>query len=211
MLTGNKDTEYIVLSNLDDRTLFNYCQTDKSAKKICSNDAFWKSRFTYKFGEKYLKFKSGGKNWKKFYLEIVSIIDMDDINQVELLDENEYIDFLRKIFKLSLDKPDVFNFFEKIFPNRIDPIFLEPESAMLIQKNFNPGLSPFKQLLGEGVTSMKILKNVLEQLDLDVNEIKIKNNLSANEEQYLKQPVILRYIDVVENDPNFSNEKYIKL
>lgn len=44
-LSGNKDTDYLILKNMDDETLLNYCVSDKYANQICKNEQFWKERF----------------------------------------------------------------------------------------------------------------------------------------------------------------------
>lgn len=216
MLTKTKDTEYLVLSNLDDRSLLNYCKTAKSAKKICNDDNFWKLRFINKFGERYMKYKSEEKSWKQFYLEIVSFLDVDDIEEIELLSEEKYTDYLKEILLLSLDKPDVFDFFEHFLPQRTIPVFLERESAKKIlekigniidiQKIHTPLNNLVVQLLYNDVSSVKILKNILEKLNIDINDIKIKHNLSREEELYLLNEMISKAINIVEYDPNFLNK-----
>jgi hypothetical protein len=67
MLTGNKDVDLKVMSNLDDRSLFNLCISDpknKYLKKLCGDQDFWKNRLMKNFPE----FNSQNKNWKQNYL-----------------------------------------------------------------------------------------------------------------------------------------------
>jgi len=69
MLTGNKDTDYIILSKTEDVDLLSYCKTNKLAQKICNNDNFWKQRFQDKYGD-YIK-KNENRSWKDFYLGVI--------------------------------------------------------------------------------------------------------------------------------------------
>ncbi len=43
-LTGNKDTDMLVLLQLNDYDLSQVCQVNKKVKKICQDDMFWKKR-----------------------------------------------------------------------------------------------------------------------------------------------------------------------
>jgi len=46
-ITGKKDIDLIILSNLDDKTLFNFCISnpkDEYLKKLCGDESFWRNR-----------------------------------------------------------------------------------------------------------------------------------------------------------------------
>jgi len=71
LLTRNKDTDLIILSNLDDKSLFNLSISnpkDKYLKKLCADESFWLNRLKNNFPE----FKTTEKrNWKQTYLALV--------------------------------------------------------------------------------------------------------------------------------------------
>jgi hypothetical protein len=64
MLTGNKDVDLKVMSNLDDENLFNLCISEPKSNyltRLCNDETFWRNRLMKKFPE----FKAQNKNWKK--------------------------------------------------------------------------------------------------------------------------------------------------
>jgi len=71
ILTRKKDVDLIILSNLDDKTLFNFCISnpkDEYLKKLCGDESFWRNRLKNNFP----KFKTEKKrNWKQTYLALV--------------------------------------------------------------------------------------------------------------------------------------------
>ena len=65
-LTGIKDVNLLVLTNLDDESLLNLCQVNKEAARICDDENFWRNRFMGKYG----KFnKPNNLTWKRLYLK----------------------------------------------------------------------------------------------------------------------------------------------
>ena len=73
-LTGNKDTDFLILSQLDDRTLLKYCLTGKQAQKLCNDERFWRTRTYAKFGE---VVKPANETWRRFYTKRVLIHGQD--------------------------------------------------------------------------------------------------------------------------------------
>lgn len=67
-LTGRKDTDLIILSNLDDRSLLSYCQTNRYGRELCRNENFWRNRFIKKYGTGY---DLENRTWKNFYLSLL--------------------------------------------------------------------------------------------------------------------------------------------
>jgi Ankyrin repeats (3 copies) len=63
---------YALASNMDDKTLLNFCNTDKYFNlKICKDDTFWKRRLDEKY-PLLTEFKKG--TWKQFYLKMTYYI-----------------------------------------------------------------------------------------------------------------------------------------
>ena len=50
LLTGNKDVDFKILSELEDKDLIKMCNINKEAMKICNNNQnFWLNRILLKF------------------------------------------------------------------------------------------------------------------------------------------------------------------
>ena len=68
----NKDVNLIIMMELDDKSLFNFCQINKYGKKLCLNEDFWRNRLWKYYGKIY---PTEGQKWKEFYLKLVYYID----------------------------------------------------------------------------------------------------------------------------------------
>ena len=83
MLTGNKNTDYEVLYNLDDYNLGNMCQVNQYTRELCANDVFWMNRtlrrFTPIFGTveaiKNYKEQNNFNTWRKYYIDLVNFME----------------------------------------------------------------------------------------------------------------------------------------
>ena len=73
-LTGDKNLDLMILSNLDDHDLINFCLTNKYAKGLCENQNFWRNRFVDRFGEEYLEFRPEEQTWKNYYLSVLKVL-----------------------------------------------------------------------------------------------------------------------------------------
>ena len=89
ILTGNKDTDLLILDNLDDKSLINFCLVNKEANRLCSIDSFWRNRLVRKYGEESLQFKSPERTWKQFYLSILKYWDDRDDMEESMLNAAE--------------------------------------------------------------------------------------------------------------------------
>lgn len=83
MFTGNKETDKIVLSNLDDYDLGKVCSANKHLSEICKDESFWRNRTLTRFGsylgdvdkiKEYMK-KYNLSSWKKYYIYLVDFIE----------------------------------------------------------------------------------------------------------------------------------------
>ena len=70
-LTGNKDTDMIILKGLDDRDLLSLCSVDQYTSSLCRDENFWKRRTMTKYRNLY-KYKPSFMTWKEYYLKIIS-------------------------------------------------------------------------------------------------------------------------------------------
>ena len=83
MFTGNKETDKIVLSQLDDYDLASVCSTNKHLSEICKDETFWRNRTLARFGsylgdvqkiKRYMKMY-GFQTWKKYYISLVDFLE----------------------------------------------------------------------------------------------------------------------------------------
>ena len=65
--TGNKDVDFKIMENMDDKTLLNFCLTNKYISALCNYDPFWRRRFSDRIG--YGVLKPTDMSWKKYYLK----------------------------------------------------------------------------------------------------------------------------------------------
>ena len=83
MLTGTKDTDKVVLANLDDWDLVNMCSTNKYFNEICKDDSFWRNRTLARFGaflgdvEEMKKYMSARKlsTWRAYYVYLIDFLE----------------------------------------------------------------------------------------------------------------------------------------
>lgn len=73
MLTIDKNVDFIILNNLNDNDLINFCQTSSQANKTCNDQDFWFSRIIKKYSQ-YLSMDMINKykkdKWSDYYIEL---------------------------------------------------------------------------------------------------------------------------------------------
>jgi hypothetical protein len=84
-MLGVGDVDKKILLMLDDRSLFNACQTDSRYSKICQDETFWRTRYIEKFGIEAAKHKPKGTTWKKDYLQ--TVIDLENFPGIDALSD----------------------------------------------------------------------------------------------------------------------------
>ena len=67
-LTGIKDTDLLILKELDDKDLFQMCLVNKAVNRACKDENFWRERFIKTF-EDLSKYKLETESWRKYYLK----------------------------------------------------------------------------------------------------------------------------------------------
>ena len=70
--TGNKDTDFIIIDQLDDESLLSLCQTNKYLANICNDEKFWEKRFKLKNDLYHIKIKPSDISWKNYYIEVLA-------------------------------------------------------------------------------------------------------------------------------------------
>ncbi len=68
-LSGVKEIDFFILSQLDDNSLFNACLINKYVSSLCRDDELWRLKVILQHpGAK--KYKSKEKKWRKYYEEL---------------------------------------------------------------------------------------------------------------------------------------------
>ncbi len=78
-LTGIKDIDFMILNELDDKSLVNYCTTNKEANKVCNNQIFWMNRTIKTFpyvNIEILRKNKENREWSEYYID-----DLKKINR----------------------------------------------------------------------------------------------------------------------------------
>ena len=106
MISGYKDTDLLILSELDDVTLFSFCKIENSyIQKLCNDDNFWRERVKRKFG---IVKKNEDRTWKNLYLNIVHYSDKygiyDSMIKFNMLDERKKNQDLLSFFEFQVLK-----------------------------------------------------------------------------------------------------------
>lgn len=78
-MTGIKDVDLKILSEMDDKELLTICSSkNKYFYRICNNDFFWQQRYMKRFAsikKEAVDHKPIHETWKKYYLQ--TVIDLD--------------------------------------------------------------------------------------------------------------------------------------
>lgn len=108
-LTGVKDIDILILSNLNDRELLQTCAVNQYANKLCYDETLWMNRFVKKFKTGRMHYKKKGDTWRQFYLDIIYYSEHKD-----KLDKENFKENLKEFFS-SLEKNNI-NYIKSILP-----------------------------------------------------------------------------------------------
>jgi hypothetical protein len=73
MFSASRDTDFLIMEEMDDESLLNFCKVNLHTFTICNNDLFWEKRSKRNF-EELSKLKPENESWKRFYLNILYYI-----------------------------------------------------------------------------------------------------------------------------------------
>lgn len=99
MFTGNKDTDYEILYNLNDHDLGHTCQINHYTRELCKNDTFWMNRTLRRFFPilnaeelKNYKHQNGFETWRSYYIDLVNSMEnyYQDPIKNETRDRDDY-------------------------------------------------------------------------------------------------------------------------
>ena len=93
-MMGNKDTDRIILENLDDKSLIYACNTSQHFRNKVCDETFFKKRIYERYPE-FVNRKLEEETWKDFFLKIVKK-EIVLGNQYEIIEENKKEKFFEK-------------------------------------------------------------------------------------------------------------------
>ena len=108
-ITGNKETDFIVLSNLNDDDLARLCSVNKYTRDLCRDENFWMNRTIKRFNRFSTNINSDrnklGMTWKGFYFYLISALEhiyhsIYGIEQFRWKGQKAYSEILKNINKL---------------------------------------------------------------------------------------------------------------
>ena len=147
--TPQKDVNFKILENLNDRDLLNYCQTNKDAQKLCNDENFWRRRTLQKFQNIKIPY---GMSWRQYYLfrlshEII-VLEYPGIKTEVVIDKNspymlgllrrlkEHVQRYYSTFKLK-DDDKILSLIAKKVANKFIPGNDEDDESMNANESLN--------------------------------------------------------------------------
>lgn len=103
-MLGVKDLDYKVLNQLDDKSLVNFCKTNRQANTVCQNQDFWLQRIMSKFPEVGIDILNRYKNnrsWSEYYIQDLQINPYNVITKLMDASRNGRLD--QVIISLNMD------------------------------------------------------------------------------------------------------------
>ena len=78
-LTGNKDTDILIINKLNDYELGKVCQANRHVNAICNDETFWRIRIYEKYGNRLKEFdvdisKYRKTSWKDYYILLSKVV-----------------------------------------------------------------------------------------------------------------------------------------
>lgn len=78
-LTGNKDTDILIINMLNDYELGKVCQANRYVNTICNDETFWRIRIYEKYGNRLKEFdvdisKYRKTSWKDYYILLSKVV-----------------------------------------------------------------------------------------------------------------------------------------
>ena len=149
-LTGVKDLDLKILSEVNDRDLFSFCLVNKQINQICKDEHFWRNRFLSRFGQ--FK-KPTNVSWRKQYLITVSILEYQK-ELISIMQENLSPDFISG----DLSRLDYLHRKISSLNDSLEKIIYQTELLSLMERNLSPDFDSSK---------MRYLQSKLSSLNED--------------------------------------------
>lgn len=145
-LSGNKETNFLILMNLTDNELGKVCQVNKYINSLCNDDIFWMRRVyfinKYNYNEalkmkQYLEFDT----WKEYYLWLDKFKKSYNYEKNEQIEKNpeEYL----KLLLLSLKRKHIIDDIMNNYKEMKYPIWINKDEFLkIIKRNFFININP---------------------------------------------------------------------
>lgn len=117
-LTGTKDVDIKILSELPVRDLLIFCNAsrDRHTHRLCNDENMWKTRFITDYGDYEASFKDQDRSWKQYYLLVLRYAeDYENFRAVIKAIEKGYLD-VANVFSLRIVPDGDWHQWNKIFP-----------------------------------------------------------------------------------------------
>ena len=172
--TGNKQTDLIVLAQLDDVSLGRMCQTNQYFKELCRNEDFWRNRTLARFGKAIprdtMNYTRVGKEltWREYYIRLVDFVEKSFVNSIAT-EELDLIDLNYHIFDKNNDIFDeIIEHFDKYrWKNMLKQDLINPNSILVMLLAYSPeDDEPFLLRIGQVI---EIVKYILSLQDRRIN------------------------------------------
>jgi hypothetical protein len=184
-LTGIADTDFQILLNLDPISLFNLCQTNQYAQRLCQNENFWIQKIIHDFGREVLSLKPPDESFKEQYRSIIytspeqaaaegrlDIVIVEPIDDLLMIIEYAAMNGQINILEWALDQQNV---------DRNNLLkFIERYAASCGQVNVLDWLKNNNFQLDDGIYNLAALKGHLNVFEWMWNNTNLQPNPLAS-------------------------------
>ena len=115
-LSGIKDVDLKILSELDDESLLRFCVTSKYGSEICKDETFWRNRLTVKYPDS-VTFKDPQRTWKSWYLNLTYFFDSEKFFPLSS-NFNPDSGLIARVAQRGIKNKDLVHYFTKLAIDR---------------------------------------------------------------------------------------------
>jgi hypothetical protein len=109
-LSGIKDVDLKILSELDDETLLNFCITSQYGKELCKDESFWRNRLIKQYPDSF-SFKNPERTWKSWYLNLTYFLNKYGDNFLSMEYPKKEFGMIEKAAQGGIKNKDLVNYF----------------------------------------------------------------------------------------------------
>jgi len=134
-LSGNKQTDFLIMMKLSDNELGKVCQVNKYINSLCEDDNFWMQRvhiinkYSYEDAldmKRYLDFDT----WKEYYLWLDEFKKCEKYHRKKMQFVEEDVDFYLKLLLVSLKRKHIIDDFISKYNEMKFPIWINKEGFL---------------------------------------------------------------------------------
>jgi ankyrin repeat protein len=113
-LSGIKDVDLKILSELDDETLLNFCITSQYGKQLCKDESFWRNRLIKQYPDS-VSFKNPERTWKSWYLNLTYFLNKYGNNFLTIEYPEKEIGMIERVAQGGIKNSDLITYFRQTF------------------------------------------------------------------------------------------------